>query len=161
MIWQKLHLLIKSESAHTELGSIGHRGKGKPRTWIVWVMWSRRRQARACDLGSNGRWPSKARGNQANSLSASVCALVIFIYPLFICFGCLSFILLLIYFNHILHIYELHWKLWWTQKNFIWIFWLAEKFLTNITYTWVVRLYPPHSEKCFCGVIQRETLDRC
>lgn len=73
------------------------RGEGKAAHMNRWLMWSHRRQARACDLGSNGHWPAVARDwRRCCSWSAAVCALVIFIYP-FICFGCLSFILFLIY----------------------------------------------------------------
>lgn len=156
MIWQKLHLLIKSESAHTELGSSW--GKGKPRTWIVdscEAIEDRPEHVICVRTGAGRRWRATIV-----SWSAAVCALVIFIYPflfVLVVYHLFTFDL----FNHILHIYELHWKLWWTQ-NFIWIFWLAEKFLTNITYTWVVSFHTKKAPKShFCGVIKRETRDRC
>lgn len=125
----------KSESAHTELGSLG---EGKVAHMNRWLMWSRRGQARACDLGSNGRWPSTAR--DWRKVDRPLFVHLSFSFTLFYLFW-----LFIIYFTfdlfNILHIYELHWKLWWTQKNFIWIFWLAEK-ISYKHHVHLSRLFP-------------------
>lgn len=61
-------------------------------------------------------------------------------FHLLIFFGCLSFLFYYFwFFNHILHIYELHRKSCDELKSSPnKIFWLAEKFRTNITHKWDV-----------------------